>query len=245
MIRSYISAIKGFLRDDGYKWQEDTVILSTLNTLTKACKLQNDRFCCRMPIHWKLLELILYEVERIFSIQPHLEVLYKTMLAIGYYGLFGIGELTTGSNHMIKACNVHCATNKRKILIVLYTSKTHGKESKPQKVKITAHKTEVKPKRFFCPFKLMRQFIEERGNYKEDTEPFFIYKSGIGVALANTGSVLKQCIKNLNLRVDSFSFHSLRSGRAQDMVKMGYTIEEIKQVGQWRSNAVYKYLKDI
>ena len=101
-----------------------------------------------MPIHCKLLELILFEVDRHFSGQGQLyvSILYKTIIIIGYYGLFRIGELVKGA-HTIKAKNVHVAQNKEKILIVLYTSKTTGVNSHPQKIKITSvknHKSEPK-----------------------------------------------------------------------------------------------------
>ena len=39
-VRSYISAIKGTLTDDGYIWNENRALLSAL---TKACKVVNDR----------------------------------------------------------------------------------------------------------------------------------------------------------------------------------------------------------
>ena len=39
-----------------------------------------------------------------------------------------IGELTEGP-HVVKVTNVHAGINKDKIMIKLYSSKTHGKES--------------------------------------------------------------------------------------------------------------------
>ena len=96
--------------------------------------MQNDVLKARMPIHCRLLELILFELGRHFGTlqQPYLNKLYQALFALGYYGLFRIGELVSG-DHTIKAKNVHIAKNKEKILIILYTSKTHGKESRPQK----------------------------------------------------------------------------------------------------------------
>ena len=48
-----------------------------------------------------------------------------------------MGELTK-SQHVIKAKNVHLAENKEKLRLVLYSSKTHGKESHLQNIKIVA-----------------------------------------------------------------------------------------------------------
>ena len=38
-LKSYYSAIKSTLVDDGYKWSDDIVVL---HSLTKACKKKND-----------------------------------------------------------------------------------------------------------------------------------------------------------------------------------------------------------
>ena len=82
-IKSYISALKATLRDDGYKWVEDRVAFSAL---IRACKIKNDVIKCRFPIHKGLLEMILFEVERIVS-SFYLVVLYRAMLSIAYYGM--------------------------------------------------------------------------------------------------------------------------------------------------------------
>ena len=111
-IRSYISAIKAILQDDNYKWNEELVMFGAL---TRACRLINDKLTTQLPIHCKLLELILFEVDRFFLNrgQEYLRSLYQTLFLIGYYGLFRIGELVNGS-HTIKAKNVHVAKNKKK-----------------------------------------------------------------------------------------------------------------------------------
>ena len=47
-----------------------------------------------------------------------------------------VGELTA-SPHVLHAKNIHIGTNKNKILLILYSSKTHGKANRPQEIKIT------------------------------------------------------------------------------------------------------------
>ena len=172
-LKSYFSAIKGILADDGYIWCNNRIVLGSL---VKACKLTNDRVKTRLPIQIRLLEILLFEIERLFDKQPYLEILYKTMLIVGYYGMLRVGEITTGS-HPVRAKDVHIGSNKNKILLILYTSKTHGYGSKPQKVKIEQNLA-IKPgKRYFCPFTISRQYLHQRGNYKSDNEPFFVFSN--------------------------------------------------------------------
>ena len=97
-IKSYISAIKSTLLLDGYDW-DDSLVLA--RSLSRACKIINDRVRTRLPIHCNLLEMILFEVQRFFTKknQQYLEIMYKTLFAICYYGLMRISEVTKSPHH--------------------------------------------------------------------------------------------------------------------------------------------------
>ena len=123
-VKSYVSAIKHVLEMDRYEWNQSRLLLQTI---TRACRLENDIYKTRFPIKIGLLEMILFETNRLFHDQPYLRVMYKTIFIISYYGLFRIGELTF-SDHQVKVADVHVADNKDKIMMILRSSKTHGKE---------------------------------------------------------------------------------------------------------------------
>ena len=224
-LKSYFSAIKAILKDDGFKVHEEKMFLSTLS---RACKLSNDCVTIRLPIHAKLLEVILFELSQIFHSQPYLEVLYQTLFALVYYMLFWVSELTTGG-HPILARDVHIAHNKEKILVILRSSKTHGRESYPQKVKITAHPDHFQW--FFCLFQTARRFLSCRGNYLNDIEPFFVFRNHIPVKPQQARETLKKALINLNIDFKLYNFHSFRIGRSSDMIKWGATIEQVKLAG--------------
>ena len=236
-LKSYYFMIKSTLVDDGYRWSDDKVIL---HTLTRVCKRQNDRLTTRLPIHKKLLEVLLFELERVFSDQPFLETMYKAFFLIAYYGMFRVGELATGS-HPVRAKDVHIAQNKDKIMFILYTSKTHNKAMRPQKIKISA--LEQHSSRYFCPFKASREYLAIRGNYRNDSDPFFIYRDQTPVTPQHVHSVLRKTLSALNLNHKLYNMHSIKIGRTSDMLNYGYSVEQIRLVGHWRSNAVYNYIR--
>ena len=117
-IKSYMSALKKVLILDGFELNKSLLMASTI---ARACRIMKDKVKTHLPIQSRLLDLILFELGRIFRDQYYLEILYKTIIITGYYGLFRIGELMK-SPHTIKAKNVHVGINKNKILIMLYTS---------------------------------------------------------------------------------------------------------------------------
>ena len=61
------------------------------------------------------------------------------MFVSAYYGLLRIGKIALGL-HVIKVTDVHVGVNKKKVLFVLRSSKTHVLGSKPQIVKIISNK---------------------------------------------------------------------------------------------------------
>ena len=241
-IKSYLSAIKHILINDKYKWDDSQILLTAL---THACKMKNDRVTARLPISCGFMELILFELQRRFQDQPYLECLYKTLFAISYYGLMTVGEVTR-SPHVLKAKDVHIARNKEKVLLVLHSSKTHSEKDRPQTIKITANQSEKSghyAKRHFCPFNLMRSYLHIRGNYVHDTDPFFVFRDGGCVQPGQARKVLRNMISALGLNAILYDMHSFRIGRTSDLIKYNYSIDEVKLLGRWRSNMVYKYIR--
>ena len=191
--------------------------------------------------------MLLFEINRKYNghnPQPYLILLYQAIFLLAYYGMFRVGELAEG-NHSIKACNVHVGNNKDKIMIVLYSSKTHGKESRPQKVKIAGIPTTNNIKKFFCPCKAVTNFIKVRGEeYLTENEQFFVFADRSPVQPQHVRKLLRNLLDNINLDSSLYDIHSFRSGRTSDLAKYGYSIDRIKSMGRWRSNAVYRYLRN-
>ena len=256
-LKSYISAIKAVLKIDGYQWTDNRVLFSAI---TKACKLKNDLVQTHLPIQIKLLEILLFEIEHYFGggtsscksrtktcgPQPNLELLYKVIFMTAYYGLMRIGELTTGA-HPVKASDVHIGNNKKKILLVLRSSKTHGRDSRLQNIKISAvmHSAQAST-RHFCPFSVIRQYFALRGDYKTKAEPFFIFRDRQPVQPRHVRELLRELLEALNLQPDLYNCHSFRIGRATDMFKFDpNSLHRIRQAGRRHSNAIFKYLRNL
>ena len=245
-VKTYVSAIKKTLITDGYQWEDKSMLLSSL---TKACKIINDKLYTRLPISDNLLELILFEIQRIFNDQVFLELLYKALFSLSYYGMLGVCEVTqTGSNHAVRACNVHAALNKRKILLILYTSKTHGGGGQyPQKIKISANDncSQYFSNRYFCPFKLTNDYLRIRGAFRDRNKQFFIFSDRLPVTAQNASTVLRQAITGIGLEVSSYGMHSFCIGRTSDLInKFHKSLEEVTRAGRWKSSAVYRYIKN-
>ena len=91
----------------------------------------------------------------------------------------------------------------------------------------------------------MKKYLKARGNYANITEQFFIFSDQTPVLPIRANNILKAYVKNIGLDNTLYLMHILRSGRSSNLLKYGYSIDQIKSMGRWRSSAVYKYIKKI
>ena len=244
-LKSYFSAIKYILKSDGYEWSDNKAVL---NGLIKGCKMVNDQIKIRLPIRRKLLELMLFEVERLYDDQPYLEYMYKAAFVLAYFAMLRVGEIGLG-DHTVLAPNVHVSMNndRSKILVVLYTSKTHGEDSDLQRITVSPHDGPCSAKAhsafFFCPVQIVNRYMAIKGGFSNKEEKFITYHDHSPVQPEQLRKILRLLLDNLRLQSEYYDMHSFRSGKSVDMFHEGYSLSQIKMAGRWQSNVVYKYLK--
>ena len=195
-VKSYISVVKAVLQEDGVPLNIDRCLI---NSLTKACRYQNDMVHTRLPICKNLLMLILAKIPEIVTEQqPYLIAMYQALFSTAYYGLFRVGELCE-SPHTVKIRNVHISNRKNKLLFILRTSKTHWKDVPPQAITISSdavvqmHSRTVKKNRW-CPYQLLRDYITLRKKGRFIDEQFFIFRDRSPVKPEHMRTTLKKAL---------------------------------------------------
>ena len=178
-VKSYLSAIKAVLTEDEIEFSENTFLL---NSLTRACRIRNDQYIPKLPIHKSLLKLLIDQITKWFAgrNQHYLEILFKAMFLSCYYGLLRSGEVAK-SEYVILARNINIGVNKDKILFKLLSSKTHGLGDKPQRIKITRTTTNDQQDQRYCPFNILQQYIQLRPDMTSSDEQFFVFSDGSAV----------------------------------------------------------------
>ena len=241
-------AIKSVLRKDGFELNENKYLLASL---MRACHLKNDRVHTKLPIRKGLLELLVRTVPQLFtSEQPYLVALYKAMLSTAYFGLFRVGELTAGE-HVVKAADIHIRENKDKVMFVLHTSKTHGRDKKLQIIKIESNiNTTERTELYKCdhvsldPFELLCNYADNyRKQFINKEEQIFIFKDRQPVTPTHFRGILKKLLILNGLDHSLYSVQGTRAGRATDLLEVHkLSIETVRKLGRWKSSAIYTYL---
>ena len=237
-INSYISAIKAVLQKDRVRLREDRFLL---NSLVKACRLKNDQIQTRIPIQRDLMEAIVRKLSEVLHDQPFLYLIYRALFCTAYHGLLRIGEVAE-SMHVIKARDVHLARNKNKLMMILRTSKTHWKDKKPQIIKLSHPQCQLN-NAMFCPYQSLRDYIAIRPGFINNAEQFFVFRDRSPVTSSMVRGILRRCLSKLKINPALYNFHGIRAGRATDLLRLGVSVETIKKLGHWKSNAVYVYLR--
>lgn len=240
-VASYISAIRYVLRHDGIELNNDSCKLASI---IRACKLHNDVVSVRMPIGFNLHNLILQEIDNIFLSQgqPYLSALYKAITVAGYYGMMRISELV--GKHAVKAEDVKVSKNllKRKVKIILRSSKTHHGGNPPQMIDIIPDQQILGTTN--CPYNILSHFSLLRPRRAKLGLRYFVFADGSAVTDRHYRTVLRKVIANLGLSPQAYNTHSLRIGRASTLFKRKLPVEYIKKAGRWKNvSTAFKYFK--
>lgn len=91
-----------------------------------------------------------------------------------------------------------------------------------------------------CPVFLLHNYLRIRAKFP-DSLPLFISKIGSPLSVSAVSSVVARMAQEDGLS-GSFSGHSLRIGGASAAVEGGLSLEQIRAIGGWKSDAVNAYL---
>lgn len=147
-----------------------------------------------------------------------------------------IGEIGH-SDHAVKAADVKQSSNKRNFLLILRSSKMHGKGNHPHTISIP-QVVDVDEEN--DPYLAIKDYMEVR---PKDAQEFFVLRDGSPLKLPLIRRIFKKLLTIAHFDVEIFDFHSFRVGRASDLLASSIPFEIIKKWGNWKSDSIWKYFK--
>lgn len=191
-IRSYMSAIRYRLQQDGVHLEEDKILLESV---IRSTRYKNRQKRQRLGISEHMLHRLLDQVDLTFDTQPYLNALYKAMFVLAFYCLLRVSELTSG-RHPILANYVIAAKNKLKIQITLKSSKTHTQAQREQVIRFPDPDEETDCFKWlntkYCPFTIVENYISMREDMVKDSEQFFIFRNNMPIKEGQFRRTLKK-----------------------------------------------------
>ena len=192
----------------------------------------------KLPITTQILLLICARL--CFSMQK--DIVFWAACLVGYYGLFRKSTLLPVT---LKNPGDSCLLRGDLIVNSCTVFTLHVRKTKTIQCgdRVLVLPFVSCPGSLLCPYKALMDLLIVAP--KADNLPLFSYKKH-GEILWLTHSVFVQKLRNLisrsGLDAKKFSGHSFRRGGATLCFELGLTMTEIKERGDWKSNAVSNYI---
>lgn len=199
------------------------VIRKILSGLTKA----NPSVDSRLPMTPSILLSIISTSRRVAS-SPFEQSLFPALFSLMFHALLRLGEVTD-SPHNLQFSNLSLTQNA---LSLTFTSFKHSL-GHPVTITIQASTSPA------CPVRLIHAYLSLRGNAQGPL--FILNQSPINPSFLR--SFLRSSLSLAGLSSLRITPHSFRIGAATYAASMGYTSEQIKTLGRWRSAAFKKYIR--
>lgn len=156
------------------------------------------------------------------------------MLTTAYYGLLRASEfLKTDTNHTLNYRDVKVINTKgNKFILLQFTTYKHSKDACKLKIQQANSK--------WCPVRILSDYLEKRG---KKPGPLFVDQHGKAIKRTKFSLFLKQCISFSGGNATKYNIHSLRVGRATQLLMENCSDSSIRSAGRWHSDAFKQYLR--
>ena len=168
-------------------------------------------------------------------------VLWKAMLALGYYGALRGSEYTAvtenGNVQAPLVSDLRFTSHDNKVAMVFVIPKSKTKRS-PIQVPIGCTNTQCCAVCYLVDYLAYRR---TQGTLHQDSY-LFVTSDGRPVTKMQYDGIIQHLVHKCGLHSQNYSSHSLRSGAATAAHQVGFTESQIKALGHWASSAYTGYI---
>ena len=223
-IRGYLTSIAGVHKAAGFP---DPTAHYLTRRLIKGLVLAHGSVDDRDPLSEQDLTSLLHALRHVGCSSYNLS-LFRAMFVLMFFGFLRISEVTKHRHNLqYNQCTVTSACVK-----LTFHSYKHS-HVKPYRLEVPAMISRS------CPRKLLTRYLQLRGSAPG---PLFHYADEKPVSRGYFAKVLKSAVTHAHLP-GRITPHSFRIGAATRAAIKGYTAEQIKVFGRWRSNAYMSYIR--
>ncbi len=235
-INLHISALAYVHKMNNWKDPTDSFVISKLK---EGCRRLNPREDSRLPITPQILT-------KLISILPSIcnsgyEVfLFKAAFLLAFFGFLRVGEFTAASK------SADCSR-----ILSVEDIKVGESGMSHLEVRVRYSKTDQRGTTvllrvdsasdiLLCPVNAMLQYLQARSTWRG---PLFIHFNKQPLTSYQFNHMIKTAIKAIGLSPKYFSSHSFRIGAATAASVGGFSDDQIKEMGRWRSSAFQSYIR--
>lgn len=222
-VRSLTVAMGGSV--DPFEAPNLKLALRSMRTLRKAKKRPK-----RLPITiWALARMKGHVIGK-----DHKETVLFAAILLGFHCLLRASEFVSKDPYGATLLRKHITIDDDKVSIHLARSKT---DSYDEGITITTYATN----NGVCPLAWLNLAMSTAPNQHPEA-PVFQRSNGDAMTYQDLQRYLALLCKRAGLCTQSFKTHSLRIGGATSLMSLGFTREEIMELGRWKSDSYRLYI---
>lgn len=229
--RAYVGAIGYECKINGF---EDSTNRFIVSKVLEGFKRLNSRVDTRLPITEKILARLTGALSSVCS-SFYEAKLFTAAYTLAFFAFLRVGELAiskgNNSQTILGIGDVNIQNNQ--LTLCIRCSKT-DQLGKGVKVVVNNHGSII------CPVQAMTKFLEVRPNFPG---PLFCHFGGKPLTRYQFSAVLDKVIVAIGLESKYYKSHSFRIGAATTAADKGFSDEEIKIAGRWKSSAFRTYIR--
>lgn len=229
--RAYVGAIGYECKINGF---EDSTNRFIVSKVLEGFKRLNSRVDTRLPITEKILARLTGALSSVCS-SFYEAKLFTAAYTLAFFAFLRVGELAiskgNNSQTILGIGDVNIQNNQ--LTLCIRCSKT-DQLGKGVKVVVNNHGSII------CPVQAMTKFLEVRPNFPG---PLFCHFGGKPLTRYQFSAVLDKVIVAIGLESKYYKSHSFRIGAATTAADKGFSDEEIKIAGRWKSSAFQTYIR--
>jgi len=187
----------------------------------------------RLPITVDILKNIISSTDTVVS-NSYNRSLLKAMFLVSFFGLLRVGEITsdTAAQAVITLGQLTFHTQHAIINISRFK---HNKSGQPFQVVLNRQAEGI-----LCPVQALQVYCSLRGT---NTGPLFCFPGLRPIPRSFYTTKLRNLLGFCGLSHTLYKSHSFRIGAASFYAALGFSDEQIRMLGRWKSNAFRKYIR--
>ena len=227
---SYVSALSYAHKMSGLS--DPCAVFAVQKVLASATKI-SPSVDHRLPITLSILSSLTNSLKSTTS-NPYLRSLFKAMYIVSFFALMRVGEITTNTTGNVALMSDQIRFFPTHVILTIRHFK-HNVSGQPVELVMTKQ-TESS----ICPVNSLIEYFHLRGS---EFGPLFCFPDLKPIPRQFFIKNLKLNLSFCGLNTSLYQSHSFRIGGASFFASLGFSDEQIRLLGRWKTNSFRIYIR--
>ena len=240
-VKTYLTALSCWHKSNGYPDPAVGATNPQLQLIIRGIRRVKARIPpqrVRQPITISMLKHLCRAVPKL-GLNGNDAMMFQAAMSFAFFGCLRISELTFSESTGRRDANPQLRDISVSSSSLIY----HLRQSKTDQLGLGAYITIGSANcHTICPCRNMMAYLQNRQAQRPPSSPLFQLQNGKPLTRWYFVSLFKSALRRCGYNPKLFNSHSFRKGAASLAFQGGWSPEDIKHLGRWRSDAYRRYI---